>query len=322
MTHPDRLPLSRREWLRRGGLSLGAAVTASATAAAFAAALRQTAEPFRYCLNTATIRGQKLPLPAVARIAAKAGYQAIEPWVGEIDDYVNQGGSLADLKKQIADLGLSVESSIAFGDWISDEAERSPQGLETCKRDMDRVARIGGKRICAPPSGAKKVADTDLAKIARRYRRLLELGRQFGVVPQVELWSHSKTLHRMSEIAYVVVEANHPDACALLDVIHIYRGSPGFAGVRMFSSQALHTFHINDYPAHSPRETLSDAARVFPGDGIAPLAALLGDLRAIGFRGVLSLELFNHDYWQRDALEVARTGLEKMRAVAATAGSQ
>jgi sugar phosphate isomerase/epimerase len=319
MTLRDRLSLSRREWLRRGSLSLGAAVTASTATAAFGTAPPQAAAPFRYCLNTATIHGQKLSLAAEARIAAQAGFQAIEPWLGEIDDYVKQGGSLDDLRKEIADMGLSVESSITFSEWISDAVDRSPQGLEAWRRDMDRVARIGGKRICAPPSGATKVAEPDLGKIARRYRRLLELGRQFGVVPQLELWGRSKTLGRLGEIAYVVVEADHPDACALLDVIHIYRASPGFSGVRMFSSQALHTFHINDYPAVPPRETITDAERVFPGDGVAPLAALLRDLRAIGFGGVLSLELFNHEYWRRDALDVARTGLEKMRAVAAKA---
>jgi hypothetical protein len=43
-------------------------------------------------------------------------------------------------------------------------------------------------------------------------------------------------------------------------------------------------------------------------------------LRAIGFRGFFSLELFNRDYWKRDARDVARTGLEKMRAIVASAG--
>ena len=33
----------------------------------------------------------------------------------------------------------------------------------------------------------------------------------------------------------------------------------------------------------------------------------------------LSLELFNPEYWQQDALVVARTGLEKMKAVVAAA---
>ena len=37
-------------------------------------------------------------------------------------------------------------------------------------------------------------------------------------------------------------------------------------------------------------------------------------LRDNGFRGMLSLELFNRDYWRQDALSVARTGLNKMRA--------
>jgi sugar phosphate isomerase/epimerase len=38
-------------------------------------------------------------------------------------------------------------------------------------------------------------------------------------------------------------------------------------------------------------------------------------LAQIGFHGWLSLELFREDLWARDPLEVAQTGLEKMRAV-------
>ena len=39
-------------------------------------------------------------------------------------------------------------------------------------------------------------------------------------------------------------------------------------------------------------------------------------LRRIGYRGWLSLELFREDLWASDPAEVARTGLQKMRAVA------
>jgi sugar phosphate isomerase/epimerase len=81
----------------------------------------------------------------------------------------------------------------------------------------------------------------------------------------------------------------------------------------------MHCFHLNDYPATPPRETIRDADRVYPGDGVAPLPAMLKSLLATGFRGFLSLELFNPTYWQQDALTVARTGLEKMRAAVAAA---
>ena len=53
-----------------------------------------------------------------------------------------------------------------------------------------------------------------------------------------------------------------------------------------------------------------------PGDGIVDLKTYCDHLRAIGYDRCLSLELFNRDYWKQNPEEVARYGLEKMRAVA------
>jgi sugar phosphate isomerase/epimerase len=75
----------------------------------------------------------------------------------------------------------------------------------------------------------------------------------------------------------------------------------------------MHVFHVNDYPGQPDRKEITDAARVFPGDGVAPLTTLFRNLHATGFRGMLSLELFNREYWNQDALFVARTGFEKTR---------
>ncbi len=85
-----------------------------------------------------------------------------------------------------------------------------------------------------------------------------------------------------------------------------------FAGLKLLSGEAMHVIHANDYP-DIPREKINDSDRVFPGDGVAPLGQIFRDLHAGGFRGFLSLELFNKDYWSRDAKEVARMGLEKMK---------
>jgi sugar phosphate isomerase/epimerase len=113
----------------------------------------------------------------------------------------------------------------------------------------------------------------------------------------------------------VAIESGHPNACILVDVYHLHKGGSGFTGLKQLGPAALQVFHMNDYPANPPREKITDADRVYPGDGVAPLAAMLRDLHALGFRGLLSLELFNRGYWKQDALVVAKTGLEKMRAV-------
>jgi sugar phosphate isomerase/epimerase len=135
------------------------------------------------------------------------------------------------------------------------------------------------------------------------------------VVPQVEVWGFSKSLSRLGETALVAIESGHPQACVLADVYHLYKGGSGFTGLKLLSGAALHVFHMNDYPAAPPRAKISDAERVYPGDGIAPLTQVLRDLYRLGFRGALSLELFNRGYWKQDALVVARTGLKKMRAL-------
>lgn len=275
---------------------------------------RTPEEPFGYCLNTSTISGQKLTLADVVTIAARAGYQALEPWTRELDEHVKAGGSLKELGRKISDLGLSVESAIGFFEWAVDDDRRRGRALEEARRNMDMVQQIGGKRLAAPPVGAIDRSDMDLRKIAERYRTLLELGDRMGVVPQVEVWGFSKTLGRLADAAFVAIESGHPSACILADAYHLYKGGSGFSGVRLLNGHAMHVFHFNDYPATPPRSEISDAQRVYPGDGTAPLKGLLRDLRDIGYRGVLSLELFNRDYWKQDALTVARTGLEKMRA--------
>jgi 2-keto-myo-inositol isomerase len=306
--------LSRRQWLAGATVVIGAELYSNLITQAAEAKDRTKEEPFGYCLNTSTIDGQKLSIVEKVEIAAKAGYQAIEPWIRELDQHVKNGGSLKDLGKRIHDSGLTVPSAIGFAEWIVDDDGRRKKGMEEVRRNMDIVHQIGGERLAAPPAGATSQTDLNLVKAAQRYRELLELGEKAGIVPQVELWGFSKTLSRLGEVVFVALESGHSQACILLDVYHFYKGGSSFHGLKLLSGSAMHVIHFNDYPATPARNAITDAQRVYPGDGIAPLKDILRDLRTIGFRGFLSLELFNRDYWNQDALLVARTGLEKMRA--------
>jgi sugar phosphate isomerase/epimerase len=311
--------LSRRQLLATAGVAVAA--RAAAAEGIKDDKTRRTVS-FRYCLNTSTIRGQNLSLNKEVEIAAEAGYDAIEPWVDRINRHIKGGGTLKDLRRRIADLGLTVESAISFFRWVIDDDTERAKGLEQAKRDMDVLAQIGGKRIAAPPAGATRKPGLDLMKAAERYRVLLELGDQIGVVPQIEIWGPSKNLHRLGQSVFVAVESGHPKACLLPDVYHIYKGGSDFTGLKLLSAQAIHVFHLNDYPAEPPRDKISDRDRVYPGDGIAPLTQILCDLHANAGRAVLSLELFNPDYWKQDALRVAKTGLDKMKRAVAEALSE
>jgi sugar phosphate isomerase/epimerase len=284
------------------------------------AATRRTASggegSFILGLNTSTIRGQKLSITDEIELGAKAGFQGMEPWIDELQRYAQAGGSLADLAKRFRDAGIRVESAIDFFEWAVDDESRRAKGLEAARRSMDIVRQIGGKRIAAPPAGATG-ARVDPVRLAERYRQLLELGEQIGVVPQVEVWASSRTLGRLGEAAQVAIDAGHTHACILPDVFHLYKGGSPLEGMKLLAPAAFHVLHVNDYPPEPAREKLTDADRVYPGDGVAPYKSLLRDLRLAGFQIMLSLELFNRQLWKQDPLQVVRTGFDKMKAVVA-----
>src|SRR5690606_27079714 len=150
-----------------------------------------------------------------------------------------------DLRKRLADLGLTVESAIGFAPWIIDDDAKRAEGLEQARREMDLVRQIGGERIAAPPAGATREPRVDLMAAARRYRALLEAGDAIGVVPQVEVWGFSANLSRLGETALVAIESGHPKACILPDIYHIYKGGSDFAGLGLIAGRAVHVFHVN-----------------------------------------------------------------------------
>lgn len=303
-------PFSRRSLLAASAVGLASALLVRRD---LRAAVAPQPSPFRYCLNTSTIRGQKLGLEKEIDVAAQAGYQGIEVWGSTVQEYVKAGGKLPDVRKRIEDRGLTVENAISFCRWVADDDVARAEGVEQLGREMDLLAQIGGKRIAAPPVGATDKPGLDLMKAAERYRAILDLGDKTGVTPILELWGASKNLHRIGQCMFVVIESGHSKACMLGDVYHIYKGGSDFAGLKMISPAAMPILHMNDYPADPPRDKIGDRDRVMPGDGIAPLPRILRDLRDNGSRAVLSLELFSPAYWEKDAMEVATTGLARMK---------
>ncbi len=311
------MDFSRRQVLGGAVAAIGAAVVADVHPGA--AAQRQTAarsrpadEPFGYCLNTSTIRGNKLDIVAEIEAVSKAGFGGIEPWVTEIDAYTAKGGTLRDLGARIADAGLTVEDVIAFNAWLDDDDTRRAATMEKIKLDMDKVAQIGGKRLATPPGGNGATVSLDNA--AKYYRAALELGATMGVQPLLELWGQNPVVGPLSHGAYVATGTGRADASMLLDVIHLHKSGTAFESLDQVNGAALHVLHVNDYPDVPDLSKLTDAQRVYPGDGVAPYGVILRTLRDNGFRGMLSLELFNRDYWARSADDNLKAGIEKIRA--------
>jgi 2-keto-myo-inositol isomerase len=264
---------------------------------------------FVYCLNTSTIR----PTPLLEKIAivGKAGYQAIEPWNDEITAYLQQGGSVAELKHALADAGLSVVSMIALHSWVTSEGVEHARALADCRRRMTQAAELGSPYIVASPP--QEVVDANRA--SDRFGELLEIGNQVGVIPSMEFLGFVDGVKNVATAWAIAAGSGTPRAKATIvaDVFHMMRGGGSIDDLLTIKGDRLACFHINDLPAVPDPLVQRDEDRVMVGEGIADLPRVIANLRSIGYRGPLSLELFNRKLWEQDPLEVVTRGLVRIR---------
>lgn len=270
---------------------------------------------FTYCLNMATIRGHNLGFVKELETASKAGFKAVEIWMDSLQAYLTKGGTLKDAKKRLDDLNVQVVNAIGFAEWIVEDESKRKAGVEQMKKEMGMLAQLGCKRTAAPPMGATNNPLPDLGRVAERYRTILELGKQTGVTPQLEMWGFSKNLSRVSDVMYVALASGGSSAKVLLDIFHIYKGGSSIETLPLISPFAIDVLHVNDYPAHLSAATITDADRIYPGDGVAPIRRVLQILKNASKPLIISCEVFNKKYYSQDALAVARTAMEKMKAV-------
>lgn len=302
---------SRRNTIKILGLGAGSII---APTTLYAANPKENTQ-FSFCLNTSTIMGQKPGFKGYLDIAAKAGYDGVELWIRDIQEYIGSGNSVAGLKKLIDDHGLKFENAIGFAPWMVDDDAKRKAGFEQMEKEMNLLSDLGCTRVAAPAAGVD--APLDLFKAGERYKALLDLGRKTGVMPQLEFWGAFPFFNHLGQVLMVAAVANDKDARILPDVYHLFRGGSGYEGLKMLSGEAVEVFHMNDFVSSIPREKQEDKDRVYPGDGAAPMTRILSELKRMGGKKVLSLELFNQDYWKQDPLLVAKTGLEKMKTLAA-----
>jgi len=211
--------------------------------------------PFGYCLNTSTVREHDLSLPQVFEQAARIGYDGVEPWIRELEDYGHGGGTVRDLGKRATDLGLLIPNVIGFFEWAVDDDERRAAGLEEARRCMDIASQVGCGYLAAPPSGVTDTTGISPATLAERYDELAEIGDDYGVTPMIEFWGISKTLGTLGEALQV-----------------------GGAHARLVAL-AIHAAH-----RQHPHQVVATAAQGQQGPGAHRLAGGGGEQPAAGLR--------------------------------------
>ena len=262
---------------------------------------------FQYCLNTSTIR----PVPLLDKIhfAGKARFRAIELWTDDIDNFLDEGGSITDIRRALDDNGLQVPTVIALHSWLGTSKSEHILALTEARRRMDQAAKIGASGIIASPALEK----CDLSRAGEQYRELIDIGINMGVLPAMEFLGFVGSVYTISQAWQIARDADHPEARIVMDPFHILRGGGSLEEIPMVPGNRVAIWHWNDVPKTPPISQQTDGDRIMPGDGVGPLRNIEKLIIESGYEGYVSLELFNDRWWKENPAKTVKIGMEKMQ---------
>jgi 2-keto-myo-inositol isomerase len=258
---------------------------------------------------------QTADLATDIRVAGQAGYDVIELRDGKLDRFLTQG-SLDDVRRMLREASVAAWTINALDRIGVDGAVGTARAVTRC-RELSRYSQaIECPWVLVVPGPTDGRTDAQVTKdTAATLREMADAAAEFGISVAFEFMGFPWSAVRDVAGAWAVVqEANRPNLGIIVDTAHFYAGGSTLESIREVDPERLVVLHINDVE-DVPKPDITDGHRLYPGEGVIPLQEILGAVRATGWDGVLSVELFREEYWQQDPLAVAREAKAKTVAV-------
>ena len=257
---------------------------------------------------------QTADLATDIRITGQAGYDVIELRDVKLDQFLTQG-SLDDVRRMLREADVAAWTINAIDRVGVDGAAGTARAVARC-RQLSRYAQaIECPWVLVVPGPTEGRTDAQVTSdTVATLREMADAAAEFGRSVAFEFMGFPWAAVRDVAGAWAIVqEANRPNLGIIVDTAHFYAGGSTLESIREVDPERLVVLHINDVEDVA-KPDITDGHRLYPGEGVIPLQDILGAVRATGWDGVLSVELFREEYWRQDPLAVAREA--KARTVA------
>jgi 2-keto-myo-inositol isomerase len=250
------------------------------------------------------------------RAASEAGYDFIEIWAAKLREYLKHN-TVENLDALIKKHGIKPYSINS----IEHITFRSPDEYESIKGECKELTGIAGALDCpyvvvVPGKLPDALNQSEiLDESVKVLNELADIASENDVSLAFEfLGQMDCSVQTLDFCAEIVKACGRDDVGLVLDSFHFYAGHSTFEALQALDPAKLFIFHIND-AEDLPHEQLTDAHRLYPGEGILPLKELKLAFDQIGYNEMVSIEIFRPEYWVQDPYSVARKAIESTREV-------
>ena len=257
----------------------------------------------RFSINQVTYGEREFR--TVVEATAAASFDAIELWLPHVEAHLADGHSAEEARTLLDDHGVEAVGACAVDGLLKAAGRDKRRAFDVAKARFELCQVLGAGAIACVADGPASPTRDDYSDAVERAREIGDLAASFGLTVAFEFIAGFPFVGTLATAARLVEEADHPNVGVLFDSFHFSTGASKLADFECLDNRGIAFVHLSDTP-DEPREVLTDADRVLPGQGCLPLDEIIEHIDQTGYDGCYSIELFNRELWATDPFEVAR----------------
>jgi 2-keto-myo-inositol isomerase len=244
---------------------------------------------------------------------ADGGCHALEVWLTKLESHL-ENHSVADTRKLLEDREMTLAAAAYQGGLLLSQGEQRKAHYDHFKRRLDLCQAFNIGTLLIAADFVDNVTPTDLQRAVVSLTQAAQWASAFGIRLALEFRGSNAFCSSLDTALALTAQCGQANAGVNLDVFHYYTGPSKFDDLALLTPDNLAFVQLSDIVG-VPRELATDADRILPGEGDFRLEPMVQQLRAIGYDGWVSLELFNPTLWQLKPAQVAELGLAALERV-------
>ncbi|WP_158816342.1 bifunctional sugar phosphate isomerase/epimerase/4-hydroxyphenylpyruvate dioxygenase family protein [Methylocapsa sp. S129] len=249
-------------------------------------------------------------LEAKLAAAAKAGFRAVEIFENDLTFF---SGKPREARDMAADLGLEIVALQPMRDFEAMPDPIRARNFERAARKFDLMHELGARLLCLCSNVSDEAID-DPQRAAQDLAELADLARQHGFRIGYEALAWGRHVKDWTAAWDIVRAADRANLGIVLDSFHACVRNNPIEPMSTLPADRIALVQVADAPAiQMDPLSLSRHYRCYPGQGDYPIVDFLDAITRTGYRGPVSLEIFNDQFRGASANSIALDGLRALR---------
>jgi 4-hydroxyphenylpyruvate dioxygenase len=242
--------------------------------------------------------------------AARAGFRAVEIFENDLTFF---SGKARDVRAMAEDLGLAIVALQPMRDFEAMPEPARARNFERARRKFDLMDELGTALLCICSNVSDQAID-DPQRAAADLAELADEAARNGFRIGFEALAWGRHIKDWTAAWDVVKQADRPNLGIVLDSFHACVRSNPQEPMAQIPGDRIALVQVADAPAilMDPL-SLSRHHRCFPGQGDLPIDDYLDAVARSGYRGPISLEIFNDQFRGASAASMATDGFRSLQ---------